>query len=61
MHQGMTFNIGSAKICSPAIFETRFSYDKDIWVAATDYYIYFYIIVLFPLSAILQIINFTSS
>ena len=61
MHQGMTFNIGSAKICSPAIFETRFSYDKDIWVAATDYYIYFYIIVLFPLTAILQIINFTSS
>ena len=35
--------------------------DKDIWIAATDYYIYFYIIMLFPLTAILQLINFTAS
>ena len=34
MHRGVTFN--SAKVCSPAIFETSFSYDKDIWIAATD-------------------------
>ena len=25
---------------SPAIFETSFSYDKDIWIAATDYYVH---------------------
>ena len=55
---GVTFNFGSAKVCSPAIFETCFSYDKDIWVAATDYYMHFSIIVLFPFTAILQLINF---
>ena len=41
MHYGMTFNFGSAKLCSPIIFETCFSYDKDIWIAATDYCMYF--------------------
>ena len=44
-----------------AIFATSFSYDKDIWIAATDYYMHFYKIVLFPLTAILQLINFTAS
>ena len=34
----MTFNFGFAKVCSPAIFETCFSYDKDIWISATDYF-----------------------
>ena len=29
---------------STAIFETCFSYDKDIWIAATDYNMHFYII-----------------
>ena len=34
MHHGVTFNFGSAKVCSPAIFETSFSSDKDdIWIA----------------------------
>ena len=47
-------------MCSPAIFETSFSYDKDIWIAATDYYMNFYIIVLFPLTAVLQLIKFYS-
>ena len=47
MHHGVTFNFGSAKVWSLAIFETSFSYDKDIWIAATDYYMHFYIIVLF--------------
>ena len=32
-----------------------------IWIAATDYYMYFYIIVIFPLTAILQLTNFTAS
>ena len=60
MHHGVIFNYGSAKACSPAIFETCFSYDKDIWIAATDYYMNFYIIVLFPLTAVLQFIKFYS-
>ena len=34
---------------------------KDIWIAATDYYMHFYIIMLLPLTAILQLINFTAS
>ena len=55
MHHGVTFT----KVCVPAILETCFSYDKDIWIAATDYYMYFYIIVVFPL--ILQLINFIAS
>ena len=51
MHHGGTFKFGPAKVCSPDIFETCFSYDKDIWIVATDFYVYFYIIVLFPLTA----------
>ena len=60
MHHGVTFNFGSAIMCSPAIFKTSFSYDKDIWIAATDYYMHC-IIVLFSLTAILQLISFTVS
>ena len=60
MPHGVTFSFGSAKVCSPAIFETCFSYDKDIWMA-TDYYMYLQIIVLFQLTSILQLINFTAS
>ena len=44
VHHGVTFNFGSAKVCSSAIFETYFSYDKDIWIAAAEYYMHFYII-----------------
>ena len=61
VHHGVTFNFDSVKVCSPAIFETSFSYDKDLWIAATDFYMHFYIIVLFPLTAILQLIDFTAS
>ena len=50
---GVTFSFGSAKVCSPAIFETCFSYDKDIWIAATKYYMYFHIIMLFSLTYVL--------
>ena len=60
MHHGVTFNFGSAKACSPAIFETCSSYDKDIWIAATDCYMNFNIIVLFPLTVVLQLIKFYS-
>ena len=40
-HHGVTFSF--AKVCSPAIFETCFSYDKDLWIATTGYYMYFYV------------------
>ena len=50
-----------AKVCSAAIIEISFSYDKDIWIAATDNYMHFYIIMRFPLTAILQLINFAAS
>ena len=49
MHHGVIFSFDSAKVCLPATFETCFSYDKDIWIAATDYYMYFYNIVLFSI------------
>ena len=58
---GVTFNFGSAKVCSPAILETYFSYDKDRCIAATDYYMYLYIIVLFILTSIILLINFRVS
>ena len=61
MQHSLTFSFGSAKVCSPAMYETSFSYDKDIWIAATDCYTYFYIILLFPLTAIFQLINITAS
>ena len=62
MHHDVTFNFGSAKVCAPVILETCISYDKDR-IAATDYmyYVYFSIVVLFPLTSILQLINFTVS
>ena len=53
--------LGPAKVCSPAIIETYFSHDKDIWIAITDYFMYFYLIVLFLLVAIHQFINFVAS
>ena len=39
VHHCVTFNFGSANVCSPGIFVTSFSHDKDIRIAATDYYI----------------------
>ena len=57
MHHGVTFNFGSGKVCSPAIFDSSFSYDKDIWIAAADYCMHFCIIVLFLSTSILQLIN----
>ena len=57
----MVWPFCSAKVCSSAIFETPFSYDKDVWIAATNYYMHFYKIMLFLLTAILQLINFTAS
>ena len=36
-HHGVTFNFGSAKVCSSATFDAYFSYYKGIWIAAIDY------------------------
>ena len=49
MHHGVTFSFGSAKVCLHSIFETCFSFDKDFWIATTDYCMYFYIIVPFSI------------
>ena len=35
---GVTFDLGSPRVISTAIFETHFSYRKDICIAASDYY-----------------------
>ena len=43
MHHGVTFIFGSAKLCLLGIFETSFSHDKDIWIAAIDFKMHFYI------------------
>ena len=59
-NHGVTFNLDSAKVFLRAIFDSYFSNHKYIWIPATDYYRYFYLILLFPLTATLQIINFTS-
>ena len=58
---GVISLLSPAKVCSAAIIETHFSYEKDIWITLTDYYMYFYLIVLFLSVAILQSINFTAS
>ena len=60
LYHGMTCNPGSAKVCSSAIIETCFFHDKDVWVAVDDFYMYFYLTVLFLLIAIIQLMNFTA-
>ena len=61
LSHGVIFNLGNAKVCSPAIIEPYFSYDKDIGIAVTDYYLYFSLIVPFLLVTTLQFLNFTAS
>ena len=51
---------GLAEILYDAIFETYF-YLQDIWIAATAYYMYFYLTVLSALTARLQLRNFIVS
>ena len=61
MHHGVIFSFGSAKVCSPAIFETCFSLDKAKWIAATDYDMYLSSLLLNCLVLILHIyIHFLS-
>ena len=35
LNYGVTFNHGSAEVCSPAILEIYFSYHNDTWIAVT--------------------------
>ena len=58
--QGVIFNLGSAQVYSPAIMDTCFSYEKDIRIVVTDYFMYIYLIVLFLIVALLLLINFTA-
>ena len=52
LNHGITFNLGSAKVCWPAIFETYFPFDKHIWIAVTDYYLHFYLLKSFTVAPI---------
>ena len=61
INHGVTFNLGWAKVCSPAIFETYFLYIKDIWIVTTDNNLFFHLNRLFLLTAVLQLINFAAS
>ena len=59
-HSRVTINFGSAKVCSAALFETCFSYDR--YMDCCNWLLYvLYIILLFQLKAILQLIFFTAS
>ena len=49
----VTFDLGCARMYAAAIFETQFSHHKGIWITATDYYMYFYLILQSPLIVIL--------
>ena len=44
LNHDATFDFGSTKMCSPAIFETYFSDHKDVRISVIVYYIimYFY-------------------
>ena len=54
MLSGVIFNLGPAKVCSPAIIETYFSYDfTKKYRLLQLIIIYFYLIVPFLLVAIL--------
>ena len=57
MHHGVTLTLAVPK-CVHLPY-TSFSNDKDISIAATDYNIHFYIIVLFPLTAIIQLASYS--
>ena len=64
MHHVVTFNFGSAKVCSPAVFGTCFSYDKDSHMDCCSglliYYMHFYTIVLFSIDSYSPVNKFYS-
>ena len=51
----LKFDLGSARMFSTTTFETDLPYHKAIWSAATHMYVY--LIVLSPLTALVQLIN----
>ena len=58
MHNhGVTFELTSARMLDVSKSMTYFSNNKAIWIATTDYCMHFFLVVLFPLIAILQLIN----
>ena len=57
MPQCSTLLIQAVGMFSNTTSETSFSYHKAIWIAETDYSLYFHIIMLCPFIAVLQLIN----
>ena len=53
----LTIDLGSARMFSDGTLDTYFSYQKAIWIVAIDFYISFYLIVLPPVTVILQLRN----
>ena len=60
-NNGLTCDLSFTRTFSIAIFESYFCYDKDMWITATDYYMYFHVNMLSSLTTILELINFTAS
>ena len=54
---GLNLKPSSARVFCSVIFKIYFSDHKDIWIPATDCYMYFYVIELCPLMVILHFIN----
>ena len=53
----VTFDLGSVRMFSTAIFGTSFPNYKDTWISSTDSCMYFYKIVLSSLTVTLKLIN----
>ena len=48
--EGVCVQPNGVALVSLATFETYFSYQKAIWIATNDYYVYFYLTALSPLT-----------
>ena len=53
---GVTFTFGPAKVCSPAIFETCFSYGKYLWIAPINKF-YSFIIFSVLINVVILLLN----
>ena len=60
LSHGVIFNDCSAKVRSPAINETYLSYDKDIWIVVTEYFMYFYLIMFSSIGSYTSVHKFYS-
>ena len=61
VNHGVTINLGSAIMYSPAIFQTYFTYHKDMDCCYLLSYILLYLFVLYLMTAMLQLIDITAS